>query len=211
MKNCRWFAVPVGIAFAMAAYAQGGVGGGMMAQNASGTVSLTAGIVQQYNSVKGNIEKAADAMPDDGYSFKPTPAERDFGGWVAHVAQAQLGSCSRIAGQTADADTMTMLQGVAGGTAASKADLVVALKKSFDMCDAAYNGLTDANAGDPVPYFRGNASRISALAGNVGHDNECYGSMAVYLRLKGITPPSSEGRGGMGGGMRGGNTQGGGR
>jgi hypothetical protein len=212
MKSCRWFAIPVAMAFSMAAYAQGG----MMAQNAGGAVSLTAGIVQQYNSVKGNLEKAADAMPEDGYSFKPTPAERDFGGWVGHVAQAQLGSCSRIAGQTPDADTMKMLQGVASGTSASKADLVAALKKSFDMCDAAYNGLTEANAGDPVPYFRGNASRISALAGNVGHDNECYGSMAVYLRLKGITPPSSEGRGGMGGGMRGqggmgGNTQGGGR
>lgn len=215
MKSCRWFAIPVAMAFAMGAYAQGGMGGGMMAQNAGGAVSLTAGIVQQYNSVKGNLEKAADAMPEDGYSFKPTPAERDFGGWVGHVAQAQLGSCSRLAGQTPDADTMKMLQGVASGTSASKADLVAALKKSFDMCDAAYNGLTDENAKDSVPYFRGNASRISALAGNVGHDNECYGSMAVYLRLKGITPPSSEGRGGMGGGaMRGaggGNMQGGGR
>ena len=35
------------------------------------------------------------------FPFKPTPVERDFGGWVGHVAQAQLGSCSRIAGQTA--------------------------------------------------------------------------------------------------------------
>ncbi|MGH9575703.1 MAG: DinB family protein [Candidatus Acidiferrales bacterium] len=200
MKSCRWFAIPIAMTFAMALNAQQG---GMAGQNAGGAVSLTAGIVQQYNSVKGNLEKAADAMPEDGYSFKPMPAERDFGGWVGHVAQAQLGSCSRIAGQTPDADTMKMLQGVASGTAASKADLVAALKKSFDVCDAAYNGLTDANAADSVPSFRGSASRISALAGNVAHDNECYGSMAVYLRLKGVVPPSSEGRGGMGGGMRG--------
>lgn len=199
MKSGRWFAIPIAMTFAMALNAQQG---GMAGQNAGGAVSLTAGIVQQYNSVKGNLEKAADAMPEDGYSFKPMPAERDFGGWVGHVAQAQLGSCSRIVGQTPDADTMKMLQGVASGTAASKADLVAALKKSFDVCDAAYNGLTDANAADAVPSFRGSASRISALAGNVAHDNECYGSMAVYLRLKGIVPPSSEGRG-MGGGMRG--------
>ena len=41
---------------------------------------------------------------------------------------------------------------------------------------------------------RGPTPRLAALAGNVAHDNECYGSIAVYLRLKGIVPPSSEPR-----------------
>ncbi len=201
MKNWRYFAIPVAMAFGMVAHAQG-MGGMNMGQNSGGPVSLTAGIVQQYDSVKTDLEKAADAMPEDGYSFKPVPAERDFGGWVAHVAQSQLGTCSRLAGQTPDAATMTMLRGEASGTAATKAELVDALKKSFDACDAAYNGLTDANAGEAVQSFRGSTSRIAALAGNTAHDNECYGSMAVYLRLKGIVPPSTADRGMMGG-MRG--------
>ena len=203
MKSCRWMAIPFGMMFAMSLGAQG-MGGGMQG---GGTPSLTAGIVQQYNGVKTNLLAAADAMPEDGYSFIPANGERDFGGWVGHVAQAQLGTCSRLAGQTPDQPTITLLQGVAGGTKASKADLVAALKKSFDACDAAYNGLTDANAGDPVPG-RGNNSRIAALAGNTAHDNECYGSMAVYLRLKGIVPPSTAARGAMGG-MRGGAVGGG--
>jgi len=80
----------------------------------------------------------------------------------------------------------------------SKADLQAALKDSFDTCDAAYAALTDANANDSVPSFRGNTTRLAALVGNVVHDNECYGNMVVYLRLKGIVPPSSEGRGGRG-------------
>jgi hypothetical protein len=216
MKSCRWFAIPIAMMFAITLNAQngGGMGGGM-AQNPSGPASLSAGIVQGYNSVKTNLLAAAEAMPEDGYNFSPTNAERNFGGWVGHVAQAQLGTCSRIAGQTPDSATMTLLQGVNSGTAASKADLVAALKKSFDACDAAYNGLTDANAADAVPG-RGNNSRLSALAGNVAHDNECYGSMAVYLRLKGIVPPSTAARGGMrgmrggpAGGMGGGGMQGG--
>ena len=74
----------------------------------------------------------------------------------------------------------------------SKADLVAALKDSFDTCDAAYAALSEANANEPVQSFRGPMPRLAALAGNVVHDNECYGSMAVYLRLKGIVPPSSE-------------------
>jgi putative spermidine/putrescine transport system permease protein len=38
--------------------------------------------------------------------------------------------------------------------------------------------------------------RTAAIAaGLIAHDNEMYGTAAVYLRLKGIVPPSTEGRG----------------
>ena len=62
------------------------------------TPSVPDAIRQQYNAVKNNLLKAADKMPDDGYDFKPTPEERSFGGWVAHVADAQTGGCSRALG-----------------------------------------------------------------------------------------------------------------
>ena len=142
-------------------------------------------IRQQYNSVKSNLLKAADKMPDDGYTFKPTPEQRDFAGWIAHVADAQTSGCSRALGtpKTPSAASKT-----------SKADLVAALKDSFDTCDAAYAALSDSNANDPVQTFRGATPRMAALAQNVEHDNECYGTIAVYLRLKGIVPPSSEPR-----------------
>jgi len=154
-----------------------------------GTPSTANAIRQSYEQVKGSITKAADKMPEDSYNFKPTPEQMSFGGWVLHVAQAQTGICSRAAGAAKMAD-------VNGKT--SKADIQAALKESFDTCDAAYAMLTDANLNDSVANFRGNTTRVALLAGNVAHDNECYGSMAVYLRLKGIVPPSSEGRGARG-------------
>lgn len=162
--------------FAAPAFAQGG------------TQSVTEAIRQSYNQVKNNLLKAADAMPEADYDFKPTPEERSFGGWIAHVADAQTGGCSRSLGtpKTPDASSKT-----------SKADLVAALKASFDTCDAAYAALTDANANEPVQSFRGSTPRLAALAGNVNHDNECYGSIAVYLRLKGIVPPSTAAMSGM--------------
>ena len=165
---------------------QGGAGmqGGGMQSGAAPTMS--AGIKAGYNSVKNNLLKMADEMPEDAYSFTPTPAERNFGGWVAHVADAQTGTCSRIAGAP---------KTINAGQKTTKADLVAALKDSFDTCDAVYNGLTDANAGDLITGGRGPGVRLALLAGNVAHDNECYGSMAVYMRLKGLVPPSSEGRG----------------
>jgi hypothetical protein len=41
----------------------------------------------------------------------------------------------------------------------------------------------------------GSRARIAALTMVLGHDNEQYGYMAVYLRLKGIVPPSSNAAG----------------
>jgi hypothetical protein len=142
--------------------------------------SVADAIRQSYDVVKANLLKAADKMPEDGYAFQPTPAERTFGGWVAHVADAQTAGCSRALGTP---------KTPSAGSKTTKADLVAALKDSFDTCDAAYAALTDANAGDPIQSYRGPTPRLAALAGNVAHDNECYGSMAVYLRLKGIVPP----------------------
>jgi hypothetical protein len=35
---------------------------------------------------------------------------------------------------------------------------------------------------------------LGALIGNTTHDNEEYGYLAVYMRVKGVVPPSSEPR-----------------
>src|SRR5215469_13242109 len=163
----------------------------LCAQNAP---SQAAALKQAYNGIKNNIMQAAEKMSDADYSFQPTDAERNFGGWVAHVADAQTASCSRINGSPIGANA---------GSKTSKADLLATLKDSFQVCDAVYDGTTDANASDPVQSFGGQTTRLASLWGNIGHDQECYGTMAVYLRLKGIVPPSTEamsrGRGGRGG------------
>jgi hypothetical protein len=145
---------------------------------------------QVYNAVKTNLLAAADAMPEANYSFSPVPEEMTFGQWVAHVADAQTGICSTLNGATRRGDAAAKT---------SKADLVAALKASFDECDKAYNALTDANATELVPYGRGQNSRAGRLGYNSAHDQECYGSMAVYMRIKGIVPPSTAARAGAAG------------
>lgn len=144
---------------------------------------ISSGIQQSYNRIKTLFLAAADKMPESDYSFQPVKEERTFGGWVAHIADAQMGSCSQISGERKSLHAASMT---------SKTELLAALKASFDACDAVYSGLTDANSGDPVPAFRGQQARAVALANNIVHDTEAYGSMSVYLRLKGIVPPSSE-------------------
>jgi hypothetical protein len=152
-------------------------------------LDLVGDLKANYTAGKTKIIAAANEMPDAGYAFHPSPEERNFGGWVAHVADLQAQFCGGITGDTKQL-------GAAAKT--SKADLVAALKTSFDMCDAAYDGTTAANANDMVQTFRGPRPRVSWLWFNVAHNEECYGSMAVYLRMQKLVPPSSQGRGGAG-------------
>jgi uncharacterized damage-inducible protein DinB len=138
-----------------------------------------------YTNVKNNILKAADKVSEADYAFKATADVRPFGALLGHVADANLRTCSALNGEAK--------QGTAS-TKTSKADLVAALKESFAECDKAFDAFTDASAGQMVTMGRAQRSKVGALWGTVSHDNEMYGTMSVYMRLKGIVPPSTEGR-----------------
>lgn len=138
---------------------------------------------QAYTTIKNHILKAAEAMPAEDYSFKPTPAVRSFGEVVGHVVQAQTRTCAVAQGQQKSAN-------LAEG--AAKDAIVTALKQSFADCDAAYDALTDAIASNMVKTARGERTRLGMLVGNTTHDVEQYSILGVYMRLKGLVPPSSE-------------------
>jgi hypothetical protein len=136
-----------------------------------------------YTAVKTNLIKAADKMTEEGYAFKATPDVRTFGALIGHIADSQLRSCTMAKGD--------MKQGTAASKT-SKEDLSAALKASFAECDAAFDALTDANAMDMLKFRNAQRSRLGILIANTNHDSEEYGYLAVYMRLKGVVPPSSE-------------------
>src|ERR1700690_1943805 len=124
-------------------------------------------------------------MPAAEYSFRTTSQVRTFGEMIAHVADAQLRMCAVVKGEQVSANAASKT---------SKADLVSALKASFDYCDPVYASMTDAVAARQLKWARWDMSKLGLLNWNISHDNEMYGIVGAFLRLKGIVPPSSEGR-----------------
>jgi hypothetical protein len=124
-------------------------------------------------------------MPEEHYSFRTTDQVRTFGQMIAHVADAQLRMCAVVKGEqvTANAASKT-----------SKADLVAALKASFDYCDPVYASMTDMAGAAQIKWARWEMSKLGLLNWNISHDNEMYGIIGAFLRIKGLVPPSSEGR-----------------
>ena len=144
-------------------------------------------VQRNYAGLKGNILKAAENMPAENYQTKPTPEIRTFARVVNHITEAQFRSCGAANG-VAIAD-----MGKPPADTADKATIVDALKASFAACDKAYGAVTDANALEMVPLGpTAKRTRIGLMWANVSHDNEQYATLALYMRLKGLVPPSSE-------------------
>ncbi|MEO8098445.1 MAG: DinB family protein [Acidobacteriota bacterium] len=162
---------------------------GLLAAQAPAPLSYVNEIKQSYTGIKNNVLRSAEKMPEDKYTFKPSPnmpETRDFAGEVAHAADIQTMLCSMA------------LNAPKQGTAATKktkAELIAALQESNTLCDQAYASVTDANANEARPFIRGQRTLIGVLEFNVAHHNETYGTMVPYLRMNNLVPPTSDNAG----------------
>ncbi len=154
-------------------------------------VTFATFLKSQNNTIKRNLIASAEKMPEANYAFKPTPEVRSFGELLGHVIDAQYSFCSRVKGEPSPA------AGKSFEKITAKADLVKAIKDSAVYCDAVYDALTDANVIEMIKVPGPNntqreIARANQLTFNVAHNNEHYGNLVTYMRLKGIVPPSSE-------------------
>jgi uncharacterized damage-inducible protein DinB len=152
--------------------------------------SLAASAKAMHAMIRRNLAEAAENMPADEYAFQPTPQVRTFAQIIGHVANANFFFCSQVAGEKSPA-TADYKQ------IPDKAALVKALNDSLAYCDWVYAATTDANFVQPVQIANvggtgsTNTVRGAMLMYNIAHNNEHYGNLVVYMRLKGHVPPST--------------------
>ncbi|MGD8276811.1 MAG: DinB family protein [Gemmatimonadota bacterium] len=146
-----------------------------------------AGIQQLQQQVAGWLVRSAEMMPEENYSWRPTPEVRSFGELIGHVANAQYMFCSAASGMAST--NKTDFEKVA-----AKADLVQGIKDAMAFCEKAYQ-VDDAKAMETVNFFGQDGTRLWVLEFNATHNNEHYGNVVTYLRMKGLVPPSSQGGG----------------
>jgi len=158
---------------------------------------IAVGLQRQYAALKTNLIQSAEKMSEADYGFKPTNDIRSYGQLWGHVANAQFGQCSQAKG------VANPIQGQNLEQKTTKAEFVKALADSFAFCDEAFSSLTDESAAEMLTGGRGGpTARSVVLLGVIAHGNEMYGIGTVYLRLKGLVPPSTENQPARGGGGR---------
>lgn len=135
-----------------------------------------------------NLSKSAEKVPAEVFDFKPTPEVRTFGQIMAHVADAQYMFCSAAKAEP------NPNKGSIEKTKLKREEITAAFKEATAYCQTAYDALNDKNGAEMVKFGRGERSRMGVLMFNFMHNYEHYGNLVTYMRLKGIVPPSSEGR-----------------
>lgn len=155
-------------------------------EKASAANASATGMTALLGMVKGNILKAAEQVPEEKYSYQPTKEVRTLGALLAHIADAQTFFCSQLTASPKDYSDATEKG------AKTKAEIVAALTKSFEACDAAYGAVTDANLSKPLTIFGNKTNVAGAMTFNTAHDWEHYGNIVTYMRMLGMVPPSSQ-------------------
>jgi len=153
---------------------------------AAQSLSIQAEMLKDWASLKDTMNKIANAMPEEKFTFKATPAERTYGEQVMHVAQIN----ARFLGLVGSKATAPVIDAKATGKAAT----IKAMDDSFDYGTAVLKEQTDqtmVQGAAMPPGFLGPSTRARMFTFLIGHTWDIYGQMAVYLRLSGVTPPAS--------------------
>jgi hypothetical protein len=156
--------------------------------------TVTQVVDRTLSNIEGEFVPAAEAMPEDKYSFAPATGEfkgvRSFAQQVKHVAAVNYLVAGAILEEKPPAD----MGGESGpDSLTSKADIVKYLKDSFAYAHKAALSINDGNSVNTVksPFGEGRVTRLGLATIIATHCMDHYGQMAVYLRMNGIVPPAS--------------------
>jgi uncharacterized damage-inducible protein DinB len=138
-----------------------------------------------WESTRALVLGIADAVPEDKYDFKPTPAVRTAREVLIHLIGENYFFFSRVSGDNLGSNTRF-------DSLKSRAEILKALQESYDYGSRVWEGLTEEKALEMVAGRGGQqVQRWSAILGAIQDNMNHYGNLVVYLRLNGIVPPRS--------------------
>jgi len=158
----------------------------LSAQAAPSANPVSDALRQSLNRYSKNMTAAAEAMPAEKFSFRPTAPEMTYGHLLLHIADSNFRFCSAISGVPAPEQAKLT-------ETDAKDKLVGAVRASFDFCSSSLAKLDDSHLSDSIELFGGHSfSRAAAILILSGSWSDHYSAQSIYLRLNNILPPSAQ-------------------
>ncbi len=124
--------------------------------------------------------QVAEAMPADQYAYKPHPDSMSFGELMSHIAATNFQFCAGLADSSSpQLPSLT-----------EKAPIVKFLSDSFAYCAKVIPATTEASLTALHNSPDGRLSGWEVLLAMFVHTAHHRGQAEIYLRNKGIRPPS---------------------
>ena len=153
--------------------------------NAQGPIDQ---MIKEWQRAKIYTREYLDAMPDSGYSFKPTAEMRSFAEQMLHLTDANYGIASAATGEmqpVKDLEKSTMDK--------SKQNVTKIVMAGYDFVINSLQKLPANRLKETIKLFNQfEMSRETALAKAFEHQTHHRGQTTVYLRLAGVKPPQEK-------------------
>ncbi|HTK19832.1 MAG TPA: DinB family protein [Mucilaginibacter sp.] len=142
-------------------------------------------MIADWQRAKNYTKAYLDAMPEDGYAFKPTPEMRSFAGQMLHLADGNYFLVGSAIGKPGPLGKESAEKTVAQTKEATT-------KAAMDSYDYVINALQDATPAQLQEIVKvGGKDITKQVAFNKAFEHQTHhrGQATVYLRLKGVKPP----------------------
>jgi len=171
-------------------------GGTARSQNSKSTSIHTVSQALDFwiTNTENLVIPAAEAMPEEKYSFAPTAGEftgvRTFAQQIKHLAANNYRMAAYMLSQT---PTLDQESETGPDAVQSKAQIIGYVKGSFAALHRAIATINEGNMLEPLTAYPSprQRTRLQLAVDVVAHSSNHYGQMVEYLRMNGIVPPAS--------------------
>ncbi|HKE20963.1 MAG TPA: DinB family protein [Bryobacteraceae bacterium] len=161
----------------------------LLAGSAFAQAALHESMVKHWKTTEEFTLAVAQAMPADGYGFKPVPEELSFGQLMVQIAAANVGACSIASGLTAPPTPEHLAAALKDEKVNVEKDAAIKfLTDTFDFCNEAVGSMTPEKMDAVVGRSR-KMTGFEWMWAYFTHTAHHRGQAEVYLRVKGIKPP----------------------
>jgi len=153
----------------------------LLPANVAAVAATPAGEYSRHFEALSKLSVAvAQAMPPEEYAFRPHPDSMNFGQLMSHIATTNYQFCAGLK----DSDPPAL------PSPTDKDAVVKFLSDSFDYCSAVIPSLTDEQLSKHHNSPDGHLLGREILLAMYVHVAHHRGQAEIYLRDKGIKPPS---------------------
>jgi len=142
-------------------------------------------MIADWTRAKTYTKAYLDAMPEDGYSYKPTPEMRTFAQQMLHLADGNYGIVGAATGKANPLGKVSAEKTVAQ----TKEATTKAVMDNYDFVISAIEGMTAAQLQETMKFAGHDLTKATIIGKAFEHQTHHRGQTVAYLRLKGATPP----------------------
>jgi len=151
--------------------------------------TTTAETLKDWERARAYTKEYLDAMPESGYSLKPTPDTRSFAGQMLHLGDTNYGFTAAATGQKSPFGMGALEK----STGLSKAAVTKSVLDSYDFVIAGIKSLTPAQWNETIKLFgRFDMTKGTVFAKDFEHQTHQRAQTAAYLHLAGVKPPAEK-------------------